>query len=101
MPIKCPVAPLEFLFLADWFFHEQGIRDQVELTLATPLPGASPSPSPANSWATSWRRKNIKLVTEFNIEQVDPDAKTIVSYDEREVEYRPAGERSAQHGLRR
>ena len=22
MPIKCPVAPLEFSFLADWFFHD-------------------------------------------------------------------------------
>ena len=29
MPIKCPVAPLEFCFLADWYFHERGIRDQV------------------------------------------------------------------------
>ncbi|HEX9011903.1 MAG TPA: FAD/NAD(P)-binding oxidoreductase, partial [Anaerolineaceae bacterium] len=30
-PIKCPVAPLEFLMLADWYFHERGIRDRVEL----------------------------------------------------------------------
>ncbi|NNF69297.1 MAG: NAD(P)/FAD-dependent oxidoreductase, partial [Acidimicrobiia bacterium] len=27
MPFKCPVAPLEFTFLADWFFHEKGMRD--------------------------------------------------------------------------
>ena len=31
MPIKCPVAPLEFLFLADSFFSEMGIRDKVDL----------------------------------------------------------------------
>ncbi|MDH4318658.1 MAG: FAD-dependent oxidoreductase, partial [Desulfobulbaceae bacterium] len=31
MPIKCPVAPLEFAFLADWHFHERGIRDKVEI----------------------------------------------------------------------
>ena len=37
-PIKCPVAPLEFIMLADWFFTEQGIRDRVEITYATPLP---------------------------------------------------------------
>ena len=30
MPIKCPVAPLEFLFLADAFFQERGMRDKVE-----------------------------------------------------------------------
>src|SRR3972149_1345224 len=28
-PIKCPVAPLEFLMLADWFFQEQGLREKV------------------------------------------------------------------------
>ncbi|MCI0475496.1 MAG: FAD-dependent oxidoreductase, partial [Anaerolineales bacterium] len=33
-PIKCPVAPLEFIMLADWFFHEQGIRNRVELIYA-------------------------------------------------------------------
>ena len=27
MPIKCPVAPLEFAFLADWYLRERGIRD--------------------------------------------------------------------------
>ena len=47
MPIKCPVAPLEFLFLADWFFHEQGLRDKVEITYATPLPGAFTKPRAA------------------------------------------------------
>jgi len=28
MPIKCPVAPLEFCLLADWYFAERGIRDE-------------------------------------------------------------------------
>ena len=27
MPIKCPVAPLEFAFLADWYFTDKGVRD--------------------------------------------------------------------------
>ena len=40
MPIKCPVAPLEFTFLADAFFTEQGMRDRVEITYVTPLEGA-------------------------------------------------------------
>ena len=29
MPIKCPVAPFDFAFLADSDFHKRGIRDQV------------------------------------------------------------------------
>ena len=40
MPIKCPVAPLEFAFLADSFFHKKGMRDKVEITYVTPLSGA-------------------------------------------------------------
>ena len=67
MPIKCPVAPLEFMFLADWYFHERGIRDDVELIFSTPLP-SSPigsggtistcfSPSVASPRSTmSWNR---------------------------------------------
>jgi len=40
MPIKCPVAPLEFAFLADSFFLNKGMRDKVEITYVTPLSGA-------------------------------------------------------------
>jgi len=29
MPIKCPVAPLEFTFLADWHLRERGIRSRI------------------------------------------------------------------------
>lgn len=87
MPIKCPVAPLEFMFLADWFFHEQGMRDQVELTLVTPLPGAFTKPRASELLGGMLDDKNIKVVPEFNIMQVDPDAKTITSYDGTEVAY--------------
>ena len=44
LPFKCPVAPLEFIFLADWHFHERGIRDQVELVFATPMSDAFTKP---------------------------------------------------------
>ncbi len=87
MPIKCPVAPLEFLFLADWFFHEQGIRDRVELTLATPLPGAFTKPRAASLLGNILEEKSISVEPEFMIMEVDPDAKKIISYDEREIDF--------------
>ncbi|RME80374.1 MAG: NAD(P)/FAD-dependent oxidoreductase [Caldilineae bacterium] len=87
MPIKCPVAPLEFMFLADWFFHEEGIRDRVDLTLTTPLPGAFTKPRAASLLGDILAEKNIKVVPEFNIMEVDPDARKIISYDETEIEY--------------
>lgn len=86
-PIKCPVAPLEFIMLADWFFHEQGIRDRVELIYATPLPGAFTKPIASKHFGDILDTKGIKVVPEFLIEHVDPDAKKIVAYDETELEY--------------
>ena len=87
MPIKCPVAPLEFLFLADAFFQERGMRDRVELTYATPLSAAFTKPIAAQQLGALLEEKNIKLVTDFNIAQVDPDAKTISSYDDQTVPF--------------
>jgi sulfide:quinone oxidoreductase len=87
MPIKCPVAPLEFLFLADAFFQEHGLRDRVELTYATPLSAAFTKPIAAQQLGALLEEKNIKLITDFSIAQVDPDAKTISSYDGQTVEF--------------
>jgi sulfide:quinone oxidoreductase len=86
-PIKCPVAPMEFLMLADWYFHERGIRDRVELIYATPLPGAFTKPTASKLIGELLTQKGIKVEPEFMIEHADADAKKIVSYDEREVEY--------------
>ncbi len=86
-PIKCPVAPLEFLLLADWYFHQRGIRERVELIYATPLDGAFTKPVAAKRLGELLERKGIKVEPEFMIEHADPDAKKIVSYDEREVPY--------------
>ncbi|HLA98285.1 MAG TPA: FAD/NAD(P)-binding oxidoreductase [Anaerolineales bacterium] len=86
-PIKCPVAPLEFLMLADWFFHDQGIRERVDITYATPLPGAFTKPIASRHLGDILDQKGVRVVPEFMIERVDPDAKKIVSYDEQEIEY--------------
>ena len=86
-PIKCPVAPLEFIMLADWFFHEQGLRDRVELIYATPLPGAFTKPIASKHLGDILERKGVKIMPEFMVEHVDPDAKKLVSFDEQEVGY--------------
>ena len=87
MPIKCPVAPLEFLFLADWFFHERGIRDKVEIVFATPLPGAFTKPRASAILGDMLETKGINLEADYNIMEVDSSKNVIRSYDEREVEY--------------
>ncbi len=85
MPIKCPVAPLEFAFLADWYFHRRGIRDRVELTFVTPLDGAFTKAIASRELSGLLDRKGIRLVTEFNTGEVDAARGQLLSFDGREV----------------
>jgi sulfide:quinone oxidoreductase len=87
MPIKCPVAPLEFAFLADWYFTERGIRDKVDIHFVTPLPGAFTKPRASAILGDFLEKKNISLVPEFNIARVDNNEKKIVSWDETEIPF--------------
>jgi sulfide:quinone oxidoreductase len=86
MPIKCPVAPLEFCFLADWYFTERGMRDRVQITYATPLDGAFTKPIAAGQLGGMLEERGIELVTEFNTGEVDPGGR-LVAYDGREVPF--------------
>src|SRR4029079_1608167 len=85
MPIKCPVAPLEFCFLADWYFRERGIRDRVDLVYVTPLDAAFTKPIASEHLGEMLNDKNIGLVTEFNTAEVDGVARKLIAFDGREV----------------
>ena len=87
MPIKCPVAPLEFVFLADWWFTEQGIRDKVDIEFVTPLPGAFTKPIASKFLGQFLEKKNIHLTSEFSIGSVDSANNKIISWDEKSIEY--------------
>ena len=87
MPIKCPVAPLEFAFLADWHLRERGIRARTELIYATPLDGAFTKPVASQHLAGLLAEKAIELVTEFNAGEVDGVGGKLCSYDGRELDF--------------
>ena len=87
MPIKCPVAPLEFAFLADWYLRERGVRQDVELVYSTPLDGAFTKPIASERLAGLLDEKGIELVTEFNAGKVDWGRPALVSYDGRELDF--------------
>jgi sulfide:quinone oxidoreductase len=87
MPIKCPVAPLEFAFLADWYFRRRGIRDRVDLVYATPLDGAFTKPTASRYLGGLFEEKGIELVTEFNTGEVDGGGGRLVGYDGRELAF--------------
>ena len=85
MPIKCPVAPLEFAFLADAFFTRRGMRQSVEITYVTPMPGAFTKPVASEHLGAMLDQRNIALEPDFVVESIDADAGTLTSYDEREI----------------
>lgn len=87
MPIKCPVAPLEFAFLADWWLTEKGLRDKTELVYVTPLSGAFTKPIASQVLSGLLERKRIRVVSDFAVARVDNDRHALVSWDEREVPY--------------
>ncbi len=87
MPIKCPVAPIEFAFLADWFLRERGVRDRTELTLATPLDGCFTKPIASKHLTHLLDEKGIDVAVEFSAGEVDGEHGRLVSYDGRELPF--------------
>jgi sulfide:quinone oxidoreductase len=87
MPIKCPVAPLEFAFLTDWYLQERGFREQTQITYATPLDGSFTKPIAAEHLAYLLEQKGVALETEFNAGEVDSANGKLSSYDGRELPF--------------
>jgi sulfide:quinone oxidoreductase len=85
--IKCPVAPLEFTFLADAYFTEKGIRDKVEIFYVTPLSGAFTKPKATEMLNKLMDEKNIHVIPDFYLQRVDNERKVLISYDDKEVPF--------------
>ena len=86
-PIKCPVAPIEFAFLADWYLRRRGIREQTTLTLATPLDGCFTKPVASKHLTYLLEEKEIELAVEFAAGAVDGANGRLVSYDDRVIPF--------------
>jgi len=86
-PIKCPVAPLEFSFYADAFFTERGMRDKVKISYVTPLSGAFTKPRSSKLLGSLLEDKNIEMVTDFFLSEVDNKNKLIKDFGGREVPF--------------
>ena len=87
LPLKCPVAPLEFAFLADAYFKKRGIRDKVQIHYVTPLEGAFTKPVCSKTLGYLLEERDIQLETDYVIERIDPETKTMYSMDEREINF--------------
>ena len=87
MPIKCPVAPLEFAFLADSYFNHKKMRDKVSITYVTPLSGAFTKPKATAALNHLMDDKHITIESDFAIAEVDNENKKIIDYGGKEIPF--------------
>jgi len=87
MPIKCPVAPLEFAFLADAYFEQRGMRDKVKISFVTPMDGAFTKPVASAHLGHLLEEKDIEVIPNFNIMNLDGENKMIFDYEGKDVSY--------------
>jgi sulfide:quinone oxidoreductase len=87
VPHKAPTSPDEALFLLDELFRHKGVRDDVELTLLTPHPGAYPAEKVSNVVGHLLEERGIKVMPSFKVDAVDPEAKTVHAVDGDEYGY--------------
>ncbi len=86
-PIKCPVAPLEFAFYADFYFTKKGIRDKVNITYVTPMSGAFTKPKASKALGSLLESRNINQVNDFFLGEVDNTNKKIMDFGGREIPF--------------
>jgi sulfide:quinone oxidoreductase len=87
MPIKCPVAPLEFVFLVEDHFRKKGLRHKVDITYVTPLDGAFTKPVASEELGGLLKDRSIRVAADFAVERIDNETQHLVSYDGRELPF--------------
>ncbi|HXI95763.1 MAG TPA: FAD/NAD(P)-binding oxidoreductase [Candidatus Acidoferrum sp.] len=87
IPYKCPPAPVEFAFLLDDYLRARGIRNQTEIKLLSPLNRAFTIEATSKLVQPILAERGIELTGFFNVESVDPVAKTVTSLEGETVGY--------------
>jgi len=85
MPIKCPVAPIEFACLVDDYLTQRGLRGKTELTMVTPLTGAFTKPICNEVLTDMLVGKGVKVIANASLAAVTD--KTIVCPDGKAIPY--------------
>jgi sulfide:quinone oxidoreductase len=87
MPHKCPVVPMEFVFMADWFFEINGVRDNVSIEFVTPNTGIFTKPIATSVLSVAAEQKKIDVTPNFDLVEVDSANGKLISAKGEEVDY--------------
>jgi sulfide:quinone oxidoreductase len=81
IPYKCPPAPVEFVFLLDDYLKARGIRERCQIKLLSPLNRAFTIEATSKVVQPILAERGIELTGFFNVETVDPVARTVTSLE--------------------
>ena len=87
IPYKCPPAPVEFVFLLDDYLRARGIREKCQIKLLSPLNRAFTIEATSKLVQPILAERDIELTGFFNVEQVDPVARTVTSLEGETFDY--------------
>lgn len=87
IPHKCPVAPVEAMFMLHDFFKARGIRDKVKLRYCYPVNHVHATANVARWAKPEFDKAGIEYETLFNVKEVDPVNKVVHSEEGTECKY--------------
>lgn len=87
LPYKCPVSPLEFVFMSRDYFRKRKMLDKVKIHLTSPLPRAFSIQNVSDKVQKKFDKMGIEVHTFFNTESIDPERKIVESLEGEELAY--------------
>jgi sulfide:quinone oxidoreductase len=87
VPHKCPMAPLEIIFMMHDYFKDRGILDKVKLHYTYPIGRVHTLENVAKWAAPEMDRLGISYETMFNLKEVDGAKKIVKSEEGSETDY--------------
>jgi len=86
-PIKCPVAPIEFACLADYYFTKRGLRKDVEIEVVTSQASLFSKPVASKVLTEMFEKKNINITSNFAVSEIDHQKREISSFGGPKINY--------------
>lgn len=87
VPYKCPPAPVEFTLLVEEELRRRGVRSRTNITFLSPIERAFPIDGASRLIEPVFAERGIRLARFANVEEIDPDKRTIVTLEGETFDY--------------
>jgi sulfide:quinone oxidoreductase len=87
MPIKCPAAPMKFIFMAENMMRRWGIRHKCKFIFTTPMPAVFSREPYAKKLADICKERGIETVANFAPSEIDAEKGIMKDFGGKEVNF--------------